>query len=51
MPLGHLSFLETSHTQMVALLSPSTYIMKSVPAVKETEKVPEQEQRLINTGY
>lgn len=53
MPLSHLSFLETSHRQMVALLSPSTYIIKSGPAMeeRETEKAPEQERGLINTDY
>lgn len=53
MPLSHLSFLETSHTQMVALLSPSTYVIKSGPTMeeRETEKAPEQEQRLINMEY
>lgn len=53
MPLSHLSFLDTSCTQMVALLSPSTYIIKSGPAMEErdTEKAPEQERRVINTDY
>lgn len=38
---------------MVALLSSSTYIIRSGPAMeeRETEKAPEEEQRLINMDY
>jgi len=53
MPLSHVSLLETSRTPMVALLSPSTYIIKSglTTEERETEKAPEPEQRVINTDY